>query len=498
MADFTWKPIEEIKEGEYVIGVKKDSKYKHLGLVKSKVIAVVSRKDLIYRVTTDRGVICLTDNHPILSRYSRWLAINPKRADVKSYTLKVGHKLRYFATPLDTLNDFNEDYASVLKIEPLSETEVFNIQTETENYIAEGFIVHNCFVYQLYDIIGRDMDSETVNALIDFAHKNLDPNGGIWFFGGEPLASFDTMKLIVEKAMANRVASNFGTTTNLYLLSPDKIEWMAKRNVNILASLDGTAEIHDKCRTLRGGAPTWEKCWNNLKTYMKITGKTPEMRWTIQTTDIDVLEKTPEAMKFMVDQGFRSLAMDFVYEVKIDEDILKAIEKMMKEIVKILDAYYSQGTFIHTMMVRDAYSALTANQRAGYISRCGLALGDVGIAPNGKIYPCHRFVASASEELFMGTLWEGFSPKRIELNEKWSKYPPYSEKPELCLTCRFKNACHGGCIAANYDLFGDLHIVPKTFCLIKNINVSVFEPLIRKHETFIAKHIRPTVRECVE
>ena len=355
-----------------------------------------------------------------------------------------------------------------------------------------------CFVYKLYDIIGEEMDHDTIDALIHFASHHLDPNGGIWFFGGEPLTSFDTMKEIVDKAIANRVASHFGCTTNLYLLDEEKIRWMAKRPFNILASLDGVAETHDRHRILKDGSPTWERCWNNLRNWVKITGRIPEIRWTIQTADPEVLQKTPEAIPFFVEKGFRTLALDFVYEVDLDDDLLAEIRKMMERIAQILDSYFSNGIWVHTMMVRDAFSALNARARTQYWTRCGLAQGDVGVAPNGNIYPCHRFVASASDELLVGNVFKGFNENRVRLNEKWMKYPPYSQKPYLCLVCRFKNACHGQCIAMNYDLFGDIHIVPETACKIKDLTVRVFEPLVRKHWDLIAANLQPECPRCPE
>jgi len=347
-------------------------------------------------------------------------------------------------------------------------------------------------------VIGEEMDHDTIDALIHFASHHLRPNGGIWFFGGEPFVSFDTIKEIVDKAIANQVADHFGATTNLYLLTEDKIRWAAKRPFNILASMDGIAETHDKYRVLKDGSPTWERCWNNLKKWVEITGRIPEIRWTIQTTEPEVLQKTPEAMRFFIDKGFRVLAMDFVYEVDVDDDLLMEIKKMMERISKVLDAYYSKGIWIHTMMVRDTFNALNNRSRTLYWSRCGLAQGDVGIAPNGKIYPCHRFVSSASDEMLIGDVFKGFNENRVRLNEKWMKYPPYSQKPWLCLTCRFKNACHGQCIAMNWDLFRDIHVVPETACRIKDLTVRVFELLVRKHWNFIAQHMGPERPRCPE
>jgi uncharacterized protein len=342
------------------------------------------------------------------------------------------------------------------------------------------------------------MSIETADALIHFAQHVMAPNGTIWFFGGEPFADFDSLKYIVEKAYANGVASTFGATTNLYLLDEKKIDWIKKYNFNILASIDGNAKIHNKHRVLKDGSGTWDVCWKNLVLFRKKTGRTPQLRWTIQTTDPEVLRSTPEAFKWILKQGFDNIAMDFVCEVDVDEYILKLVRQLMENLAEILDKCYSQNKWVFSMMVRDAFTAITNKTRINWTTRCGLAQGDVGVAPNGKIYPCHRFVASARDELLIGDVFRGFSPNRVRHNEEWARLPPHSEDPKLCLECKYKPGCMGGCLAQNYDMFADMHIVPKSFCLIKNLNVEVFEPLIRKHENFISQHLQHEGRTCIE
>ena len=359
-----------------------------------------------------------------------------------------------------------------------------------------NFSCKYCFVYRLNKIIGENMTKETADALIHFAQHNLAQNGSIWFFGGEPFVDWESMKYIVEKAHANRVINRFGATTNMYLVNENVIDWLKKYNFSLLASIDGTDKIHNKYRVLRDGSGTWDICWKNLQLVMKKTGHVPQIRWTIQTTDPEVLEETPEAFKWFLKQGFNNIAMDFVYEVEIDEDLLKLIKQLMEKLSQILDTCYSQEKWVFSMMVRDAFHAITNKVRTSWRNRCGLAQGDIGVAPNGKIYPCHRFVASTQYQV--GDVFTGFNPTRLRLNEEWQKMPPYSQEPELCLKCSFKNACHGGCLAANCDVCKDIHVVPKTFCLIKQLNVEVFKPLILKHQGFIQKNLHPTGRECIE
>jgi hypothetical protein len=43
-----------------------------------------------------------------------------------------------------------------------------------------------------------------------------------------------------------------------------------------------------------------------------------------------------------------------------------------------------------------------------------------------------------------------------------------------------KPPSRSGNLAMNYDMFGDIHVVPRSFCLIKDLNMEVFEPFVRK------------------
>jgi len=358
-----------------------------------------------------------------------------------------------------------------MQFPPLGELTVWN--TSRCNFRCKY-----CFVFKLYEDIPRqEMQRETMNALLHFARHNLRRDGMIWFFGGEPLVSFDTMKYITEKAVADNLAIRFGVTTNCYLLNKDILKWMKKYGYGILCSIDGLQKTHDKYRVLPDGRGTWKVVWENIKKVKKILNPNPQLRWTFSPETIDGLT---EGLKFFVKHGFTNVAIDAVYEVEWDEDSLNQLREELTKMRDFLDRCYERNIPVFSMFVRDAATAVMNNRRINWIQRCGLGQGGVGVAPDGKIYPCHRFVSS--RKLVIGSVFDGFYPERIYLNEEWQKVPPYCEVPERCLSCKFKNACMGGCLAVNYDLFGDIHIVPKAMCDIKNIVVEVFKPLVVKHK----------------
>jgi uncharacterized protein len=378
----------------------------------------------------------------------------------------------------------------VISLPPLQEITVWN--TSRCNLRCDY-----CYVYRLYEDVPRqEMERETMDALVHFAMHHLAAGGTIWFFGGEPLASFETMKYITEKARAEGLVVRFGLTSNCTLLDEEKARWLRRHGYQILCSLDGSQAIHDRHRKYHDGRGSFGDAWRGVQLVRKYINPCPQIRWTIH---VDTVEGTAEAMENLIKQGLTNLAIDPVYEVKWDDDSLKTLRNELLKMRDLLDRCYERGIPVFSMFVRDAAVAVTARGRIRWTDRCGLAQGGVGVNVRGELNPCHRFCSSGRPVI--GDVFEGFSPKRIEWIESWAATPPYSERPEMCLECNFKGACFGGCVAMNYDLFGDPHVVPESFCRIKQVTVEVFRPLVLKHlesPAFRRLYGAQALRPCVE
>ena len=330
-----------------------------------------------------------------------------------------------------------------------------------------------CFVYKLYENQpNRSMTRETADALIHFASHHLMENGSFWFFGGEPLADFDILKYIVEKVRANGYNWRFGLTSNCTLITEERVKWMKQFDFGILCSIDGTKELHNRYRVYPDGRGSWDEAWRGVNLVKKHLVPIPQIRWTFTP---DTVEGLTESIKWFVDRGFYNLAVDAVYEVEWNEESLRRLRKELEKLKLYLVKWYSEGKPVFSMFVRDAVHARVAKSR-NWMSRCGLGMGSIGIDINGDLYPCHRFVSS--RVIKIGDVYSGFSSERLRWIREWQLCPPYCEKPSKCLDCKFRLACSGGCLAVNYDLFGDPHIVPESMCDIKNLCVEVLGDLV--------------------
>lgn len=340
------------------------------------------------------------------------------------------------------------------------------------------------------------MDEDTTDQLVHFAEHHLSPNGLFWFFGGEPFSHYESMKYIVEKAYAHGWPWRFGVTTNCTLLDEAKVKWAKKFGLGVLCSIDGPEEKHDKFRVYSDGRGSWNEAWRGIQLVRRWLIPTPQIRWTFTP---ETVEGLADDMKLFVEKyELFNIAVDAAYEVEwLPEDLLK-LKAELEKLKKDYKVWMKQGKPVFSMFIRDANSSVTQKMR-GWRSRCGLGEGAVGVDVDGTIYPCHRFVCS--REIKIGHVSKGFSSERTKWIEKWRKLPPYSEIPEKCLKCKFKKACPGGCLALNFDLFGDLHVVPKTACEIKQLTVEVLGDLcleLQNNETFRRLYLRRQPRTCVE
>ena len=157
------------------------------------------------------------------------------------------------------------------------------------------------------------MSFEVGKRALDFLIENSGTrrNLEVDFFGGEPLMNFDVVKRLVEYARSVEKQYNknfrFTLTTNGMLIDDDVIEFANKAMSNVVLSLDGRKEVHDKFRVDYAGKGSWDVIVPKFqKLVEKRGGKDYYMRGTFTHHNPDFLED----IKTMLDLGFSELSME--------------------------------------------------------------------------------------------------------------------------------------------------------------------------------------------
>ncbi|MBR4950675.1 MAG: thioether cross-link-forming SCIFF peptide maturase [Clostridia bacterium] len=308
------------------------------------------------------------------------------------------------------------------------------------------------------------MSFEVGKRALDFLVENSGTrrNLEVDFFGGEPLMNFEVVKQLVEYARSIEKEKNknfrFTLTTNGLLIDDDVIDFANREMSNVVLSLDGRKEIHDKYRVDYAGKGSWERIVPKFQKLVNARGgKNYYMRGTFTHANPDFLED----IKVMLDLGFNELSMEPVVCAKGDkseltEEDLPIVLDQYEKLASLMLEKEKEGkpfTFYHYMI--DLSGGPCIYKR---ISGCGSGTEYMAVTPWGDLYPCHQFVGD--EKYLLGNIFDGV--KNTAVQEEFLECNVYARKE--CADCWAKLYCSGGCAANAYHATGSVKGVYEYGC----------------------------------
>ena len=300
------------------------------------------------------------------------------------------------------------------------------------------------------------MSFEVGKRALDFLIENSGSrtNLEVDFFGGEPLMNWDVVKELVKYARSQEGPCHknfrFTLTTNGMLIDDDVIDFANKEMSNVVLSLDGRKEIHDRLRVDYAGNGSYDRIVPQFQELVKSRGgKNYYMRGTFTHTNPDFTKD----IFHMADLGFTELSMEPVVASPDDPAALTASDiEIVKEQYEILAKEMlrreKEGrpiTFYHYML--DLTEGPCIYKR---ISGCGSGTEYMAVTPWGDLYPCHQFVGD--EKYKLGDIWNGVT--NHSLREQFRSCNAYSRSE--CNDCWAKFYCSGGCAANAYHASGSI------------------------------------------
>ncbi len=308
------------------------------------------------------------------------------------------------------------------------------------------------------------MSFEVGKQALDFliANSGSRRNLEVDFFGGEPLVNFQVVKDLVAYARSIEKEHNknfrFTLTTNGLLIDEDVIEFCNKECHNVVLSLDGRKEIHDRFRVDYAGNGSWDRIVPKFQQLVEARGgQGYYMRGTFTHANPDFLKD----IQVMLDLGFNELSMEPVVAAPDDPSALTEEDKaiVMEQYEKLAmlmldkDKEGKPFTFYHYMI--DLTGGPCIYKR---ISGCGSGTEYMAVTPWGDLYPCHQFVGE--EKFKLGDVWKGVD--NTEIQNEFAECNVYA-RPE-CRDCWARLYCSGGCAANAYHATGSVKGVYKFGC----------------------------------
>ena len=305
-----------------------------------------------------------------------------------------------------------------------------------------------------------DVGKQALDFLV--AHSGTRRNLEVDFFGGEPLMNFEVVKQLVAYARSIEKEKNknfrFTLTTNGLLIDDDVIDFANREMSNVVLSLDGRKEIHDRCRVDYAGNGSWDRIVPKFQKLVKAReGKNYYMRGTFTHANPDFLKD----IQTMLDLGFTELSMEPVVCAENDpaaltQEDLPIVLQQYEDLARLMLKRKREGrpfTFYHYML--DLSGGPCIYKR---ISGCGSGTEYMAVTPWGDLYPCHQFVG---EEAFrLGDVWQGVTNTAVQ--EDFASCNVYAR--EECRDCWARLYCSGGCAANAYHATGSVRGVYKYGC----------------------------------
>ena len=308
------------------------------------------------------------------------------------------------------------------------------------------------------------MSYEVGKRALDFLIENSKgrTNLEVDFFGGEPLMNFDVVKQLVAYARSREKECKknfrFTLTTNGMLINDDVIDFANREMSNVVLSLDGRREIHDRYRVDYNGKGSYDTIVPKFqKLVEKRQGKNYYMRGTFTHANPDFLED----IKQMLSLGFKELSMEPVVCAPNDpsaltqEDLPILLEQYEKLAQMMLERHRKGDpfTFYHYMIDLKAGPCIYKR-----ISGCGSGTEYMAVTPWGDLYPCHQFVGD--EKFKLGNIFDGVT--NTDVQNEFASTNVYSR--EDCKDCWAKLYCSGGCAANAYHATGSVRGIYKDGC----------------------------------
>ena len=300
------------------------------------------------------------------------------------------------------------------------------------------------------------MSFEVGKKALDFliANSGNRRNLEVDFFGGEPLMNWQVVKDLVaygrEQEKLHDKKFRFTLTTNGVLLNDEVMEFCNREMGNVVLSIDGRKEVHDKMRPFRKGAGSYDLI---VPKFQQFAESRHQDKYYVRGTFTHYNLDFSEDVLHLADLGFKQISVEPVvaepkepYTIR-EEDLPKLFEEYDKLAVEMIRRHKSGEDFNFFHFMIDLEGGPCVAKR---LSGCGSGTEYLAVTPWGDFYPCHQFVGN--EKFLLGNVDEGIL--NTDIRDEFKCCNVYAK--EKCRKCFARFYCSGGCAANAYNFSGDI------------------------------------------
>lgn len=340
-------------------------------------------------------------------------------------------------------------------------------------------IAHDCNLACQYCFAGEGeyhgeralMSFEVGKKALDFLVKNSGNrvNLEVDFFGGEPLLNWEVVRKLVEYGRSleepNHKKFRFTLTTNGVLLNDEILEFANREMGNVVLSIDGRKEVHDRMRPFRGGQGSYDLI---IPKFLKVAESRGQMNYYVRGTYTRNNLDFSKDVLHLADLGFKQISVEPVVagpsdDYAIREEDIPALKEEYDRLAVEMIRRRKEGkgfNFFHFMIDLEGGPCV-----AKRLSGCGAGTEYLAVTPFGDFYPCHQFVGN--EAFLMGNVDEGIT--RTDIRDAFKGCNVYAK--EKCKKCFAKYYCSGGCAANAHNFHGTINGTYEAGCELQRKRV---------------------------
>ncbi len=337
-------------------------------------------------------------------------------------------------------------------------------------------LTHDCNLRCHYCYAGRKyrhaMTRETAQRAMDIALAEARRTGSgvdISFFGGEPLLEWELLQWCAdsfrERAQAYELPMppRFGLTTNMTLLTEDKLEWLAARDFLIGLSLDGSPAMHNANRRFASGEGSH-------------AATLPALAWLnahrqVRTRNVCVVTPSnahllADGVSWLAEHYHGNIGLNFDYWSRWTDEQFEVLAAQYREMMRRMADSYRAGRPMRVDNVREKIlSHIRSTEGKEPCLHCRIGEREIAVTVDGNFFPCSRLVGEGdAPELNFGNVYEGINRAR-----QHAIIAARGNRTPECLSCGLRHRCLNSCGCTNHAASGRLDRVSPFLCCLERL-----------------------------
>lgn len=315
------------------------------------------------------------------------------------------------------------------------------------------------------------MSWETAKACVDFLFRMAKNEDGfinkytrgiiLDFIGGEPLLQIKLIDKIVHYFIMKAIDENpiwaetymISFATNGVLFFTEAVSDFIKKyknHLSISVSIDGTKEMHDKCRVFPDGSGSFDLAYKAQKYLDKEFNYDSGTKATISRENMPMLTET---IKYYISEGYTEINANTIFEPDWTTEDAKLFYSQLKEMADILLPYNGK---IDISLFNEQFFCEKTDPTQTW---CGGYDSMLAFDTEGNAYPCIRYMESSlgsdAPPVIIGNAWDGLyvTKEQQDMHNCLACTTWQTQNDEECLNCPIAEGC-ADCAAEGYQHFG--------------------------------------------